>query len=346
MPDAAPATPAPAAFDIAGVGCVRAAAVLLGIGPEVAATVFKMFGEAELRRIAVGAKELRARGPGAIPDALEQFCSSMETVSGDAAAGDDLLREVAERALGADAARRAFDGVIPPPPPDEVLGPVSNADPESLAMVLQREQPQTIALVLSSLDAGRAVGVMDRLSEKLRPEVLRRMATIESVAPEVLREVGQALSTELKALVAGGMRKVDGKSTALEILRRTAPQAQGVVLAEIEKDDTQLAAELRGKLFTFGDLAHLADKDLQQLLREIDAQRLTVALKGATADVRQKFLQNLSSRAAEMLSDDLAAMGPVKLSSVEAAQQEIAKTAQELASQGRITIVGPSERML
>jgi len=332
--------------DTSGLGSQRAAAVLLGIGPEVAATVFKMFGEAELRRVALGAKDLRSRGGSAVSEALEHFISTMESVGGDAAAGDDLLREVASRALGADAARRAFDGVVPPPPPDEVLGPVSQADPEALAMVLQREQPQTIALVLSSLESWRAAGVMDRLPDKLRPEVLRRMATIESVAPEVLREVGQALSSELKALVAGGMRRVDGKSTALEILRRIPPQQQGVVLAEIEKDDGQLASELRGRLFTFGDLVNLADRDLQTLLREIDAQRLTVALKGATAEVRQKFLQNLSARAAEMLSDDLAAMGPVKLSSVEAAQQEIAKTAQELAQQGRITIVGPSEKML
>jgi flagellar motor switch protein FliG len=344
MPDATSASSVLA--DASGIGCQRAAAVLLGIGADVATAVFKVLGETELRRIAVGAKDLRTRGPQVMNDALEQFVSTMESVAGDTASGDDVLRQVAERALGPDAARRAFDGVVPPPPPDEVLGPVSQADPEALAMVLQREQPQTIALVLSSLDSSRAAGVLDRLQEKLRPDVLRRMATIESVAPEVLREVGQALSSELKALVAGGMRRVDGKSTALEILRRTNPQQQGVVLAEIEKDDGPLAAELRGRLFTFGDLAHLADRDLQQLLREVDAQRLTVALKGATADVRQKFLQNLSSRAAEMLSDDLAAMGPVKLSSVEAAQQEIAKTAQDLASQGRITIVGPSEKML
>jgi flagellar motor switch protein FliG len=344
MPDATSA--ASVLTDASGIGCQRAAAVLLGIGADVATAVFKVLGETELRRIAVGAKDLRTRGPQVMNDALEQFVSTMESVAGDTASGDDVLRQVAERALGPDAARRAFDGVVPPPPPDEVLGPVSQADPEALAMVLQREQPQTIALVLSSLDSSRAAGVLDRLQEKLRPDVLRRMATIESVAPEVLREVGHALSSELKALVAGGMRRVDGKSTALEILRRTNPQQQGVVLAEIEKDDGPLAAELRGRLFTFGDLAHLADRDLQQLLREVDAQRLTVALKGATADVRQKFLQNLSSRAAEMLSDDLAAMGPVKLSSVEAAQQEIAKTAQDLASQGRITIVGPSEKML
>jgi flagellar motor switch protein FliG len=338
--------PAALLAETSGIGCQRAAAVLLGIGPDIAAAVFKTFGEAELRRIALGAKDLRARPPTAVSEALEHFIGSMETVGGDAAAGDDLLREVAARALGADAARRAFDGVVPPPPPDEVLGPVSQADPEALAMVLQREQAQTVALVLSSLESWRAAGVMERLPDKLRPDVLRRMATIDSVAPEVLREVGQALSAELKALVAGGMRRVDGKATALEILRRTPLQEQGAVLAEIERDDAQLASELRGRLFTFGDLVNLADRDLQTLLREIDAQRLTVALKGATADVRQKFLSNLSSRAAEMLSDDLSAMGPVKLSSVETAQQEIAKLAQELAQQGRITIVGPAEKML
>jgi flagellar motor switch protein FliG len=223
---------------------------------------------------------------------------------------------------------------------------VSQADPESLAMVLSREQPQTVALVLSSLDAWRAATVMERLPDRLRPDVLRRMATIDSVAPEVLREVGSALSAELKALVAGGMRKVDGRQIALEILRRSTPEQQAVVLSEIEQDDGNLAGELRGKLFTFSDLANLADRDLQMLLREVDANRLTVALKGASADIRDKFLRNLSARAAEMLQDDIAAMGPVRLSSVEAAQQEIAKSAQELAQQGRITIVGPSEKML
>ena len=357
MPDPAPALAATAAHappssaaaalaESSGVGCQRAAAVLLGIGPDAATAVFKTFGESELRRVAMGAKELRAAPTASFQGALESFIQAMETVGGDAAAGDDLLREVAERALGPDAARRAFDGVTPPPPPDEVLGPVSQADPEALAMVLAREQAQTIALVLSSLEPWRAAGVVERLPEKLRPDVLRRMAVIESVAPEVLREVGQALSAELKALVAGGMRKVDGKSTALEVLRRSPPQQQGVVLAEIEKEDQALAAELRGRLFTFTDLTNLADRDLQVLLREVDSGRLTVALKGATQELREKFLKNLSSRAAEMLSDDLAAMGPVKLSSVEAAQQEIAKQAQELAQAGRITIVGPSEKML
>src|SRR6185369_8640696 len=199
---------------------------------------------------------------------------------------------------------------------------------------------------LSSIDAARAAAVMERVPEKQRPDILRRMAVIDSVAPEVLREIGQALTTELKAVVAGGMRRVNGKAVALDILRRCTAQQQGEVIAEIEKDSAPLAAELRGRLFTFDDLRHLTDRGMQMLLREVDTTKLGVALKGSTPELKAKVLANLSVRAAEMLEDDLQAMGPVKLSTVETAQGEIAKLAQDIAQQGRITIDGPSETML
>ncbi|HEY7726618.1 MAG TPA: FliG C-terminal domain-containing protein [Anaeromyxobacteraceae bacterium] len=343
MPDAAP--PAHAVPE-GGPGSKRAAAVLLGVGPEVATSLFKQLGEGDLRLVAMGAKGLRRMTPTSVGEALGAFVLAMEGIGGDTLAGDELLRDTAARALGDAAARRAFDGVLPPSPPDEVLGPVSQAEPESLAMVLQHEQPQTAALVISSLGGARAAAVVDRLPEKMRPDILRRMAAIESVSPEVLREIGAALSSELKAVVAGGMRKVDGKAITLEILRRCSAQQQSEVIAEIEKDSQPLATELRGKLFTFEDLKTLADRDLQTLLREIDTNKLGVALKGATPEVKQKFMQNLSSRAAAMLEDDLAAMGPVKLSTVETAQAEIARIALEAAQQGRIAIVGPTEAML
>ena len=162
----------------------------------------------------------------------------------------------------------------------------------------------------------------------------------------MLREIGTALSSELRGLTAGGLRRVDGKAIAVQILRRYSAQQQSEVIAEIEKDSQPLATELLGKLFTFEDLRTLADRDLQALLREIDTTRLALALKGATPEVKQKFMQNLSSRAAQMLEDDLAAMGPVKLSAVETAQGEIARIALEAGQQGRITILGPSEAML
>jgi flagellar motor switch protein FliG len=184
------------------------------------------------------------------------------------------------------------------------------------------------------------------MPDRMRADVLRRMAAIDAVAPEVLHEIAAALSSELRALFAGGMRKVNGKAIALEVLRRCPVAQQGEVIAEIERDSAALAAELRGRLFTFEDLKKLADRDLQTLLREIDTSKLSVALKGASNDIRAKFLANLSQRAAEMLEDDLAAMGPVKLSTVETAQMEIAKLAQDAASAGRITIVGANETML
>jgi len=329
----------------AGPGLTRAAAVLLGLGTDAAGTLFRQLAEPELRMIALGAKSLRGQPPQAVPDALRSFVEAMESTDADTSASDQMLREAAVKALGADAAHRAFDGE-PSAPPDEVFGPVSQADPDSLAMVLAHEQPQTVALVLSSIDSARATAVIEKIPEKQRADILRRMAVIDSVSPEVLREIGQALTSELKALVAGGMRKVNGKAVALDILRRCSAQQQGEVIAEIEKDSAPLAAELRGRLFTFDDLRTLSDRDLQTLLREIDTSKLSVALKGATPELKAKILSNLSARAAEMLEDDLQAMGPVKLSTVETAQGEIAKLTQEVAQQGRITIVGANEAMV
>lgn len=346
MPETEPHEAGALARPEASPGSTRAAAVLLGLGGDAAALLFRQLADPELRMVALGAKGLRRKSPGTVPDALQSFVAAMEAVGGDTAASDHLLREAAAKALGVDAARRAFDGEAAPQVSHESLGPVAQADPEALAIVLAHEQPQTVALVLSSFEAGRAAAVIEHIPEVRRPDILRRMAVIDSVAPEVLREIGQALTSELKAVVAGGMRKVNGKAVALEILRRCSAQQQVEVIAEIERDSAPLAAELRGRLFTFDDLKTLADRDLQTLLREIDGNKLAVALKGATPELKQKLLANLSTRAAQMLEDDLAAMGPVKLSTVEAAQGEIAKLAQEIAQQGRITIVGAGEAML
>jgi flagellar motor switch protein FliG len=142
------------------------------------------------------------------------------------------------------------------------------------------------------------------------------------------------------------MRKVDGKGAALEMLRRATGQQQTEVLASIETDDPALASDLRAKLFTFEDLARLSDRDIQALLKDLDPNQLPLALKGAATSVKDKFLRNMSSRASQMLADDLLAMGPVKLSIVEQAQEAIAKAATALAEKGLLTIVGANEKML
>jgi flagellar motor switch protein FliG len=331
--------------DAPGPGAQRAAAVLLGLGRETAAQVFRLLDEATIRQIALGARELK-KSPNLVAQALEGFVQSMDSLAGDATASDGLLREIASRALGPEAARRAFEGVSAPPPVDEMLGPVAQADAEALAMILAREQPQTVALVLGSLEQHRAGLVLKLLPERLRPQVLRRLATLESVAPEVLREVGQALQAELRTAHGGASRRVDGKAAAVAMLRRVPAAQQTEVVAEIEKDDPELATELRTKLFTFEDLVNLTDRDVQTFIREIDTNRLAVALKGSSPAVSDKLFKNMSSRAAEMMKDEIAAMGPMRLAAVEEAQAELVKVGFSLAEQGRITLVGPADKMV
>lgn len=333
-------------IDKSGPGAQRVAALLLALGQEVAAEIFGKLGEFEVRQVALGARDLKRASPTAINDSLTAFVDSMQQAGVDALAGDEVLRKLATSVFGPDAVKRTFDAEPPSQLPEELLGPVASADTESLAMVLLREQPQTIALVLSSLTPERAASVMDRLPLALRPQVVRRMATVEGVAPEVLREVRIALTSELQSLDAEGMRRVDGRSAALEILRRSPAAQQSEILTNIEKDDPQLSNDLRSKLFTFEDLTRLSDRDLQTLMKDLDMKQVTVALKGGSPEVKDKFLRNMSSRAAELLADDLSAMGPVKLSEVEAAQSEIAKVAIEAAEKGRITIVRPTDKML
>ena len=328
----------------AGPGAQRAAALLLGLGADVAAAIFQHLDEPSVRRIAAGAKEIR-KNPDAVPSALSHFVSSLDKIGGDTEAGDRMLRQIAEQVLGPEMAQRAFEGVAPAAT-DDALGPAGQADPEALAMILSREQPQTIALVLAAMDGPRAAAVMKALPEAQRPQILRRLALLEAVAPDVLREVGQGLSAELRTSVSSGMRKFDGKQAAIELLRRSPAAQQTETVQEIEKDDPELAADLRGKLFTFQDLVNLSDRDIQTLLREIDTSRLSVALKGAASSVRDKILKNMSSRAAQMLSDDIGAMGPVKLADVELAQGELVKVAFTLAEQGRITVVNPADKMV
>jgi flagellar motor switch protein FliG len=295
-------------IDKAGPGSRRVAALMLALGQEMATQLFKSLGELEVRQVALGARDLKRAGPGVINESLQQFVESMQQAGVDALAGDEVLRKVAQAALGPETVKRTFDAQPPSQLPEELLGSVADADAESLAMVLGREQPQTIALVLSSLTPERAAQVMDRLPTTIRPHVVKRMAVVEAVAPEVLREVRLALTSELQSLVAEGMRRVDGRSAALEILRRSPAAQQTEILANIEKDDPQLSNDLRSKLFTFEDLTRLSDRDLQSLMKDLDMKHVTVALKGGSPEVKDKFLRNMSSRAAELLEDDLSAM--------------------------------------
>jgi flagellar motor switch protein FliG len=331
---------------VSGPGAQRAAAVLLGLGPDVAAQIFKTLDEQLIEKIAAGARDLR-KDPSIVPAALDSFVNSMTSVTADAYGGDGLLREATARAMGLEVAKRIFD-----PKPDaesasaETFAALAEADPESLAMLLARELPQTAAVVLGVLDRPHALAILKHIPMEMRPHIVRRLATLEAVAPEVLREVGQGLTEELSASVPANTRRVNGHTVAVDLLRAVPAAQQSDVVTEIEKDDPELAASLRGKLFTFNDLMNLTDRDMQVLIREIDMSQLSTALKGAPDLIKTRFTKNMSTRAGQMLEDEIEAMGPVKLAAVENAQAELVKVAFSLAEQGRITIVNPTDKMV
>jgi flagellar motor switch protein FliG len=330
----------------AGPGSQRAAAVLLGLGPDAAAQIFKALDEPTVRMIALGVRTLR-KAPAVIPGALVSFVKTMTGLDADALTGDSLLRDAASKALGHDVANRVFDGLPAPMiASEEGFASIAKADPEALALLLSRESPQTAAVVLGTVDHKQALAALRHLPQSQRPGVLRRLALLDTVAPEVLQEVGQALSAELSTSVPASTRKLDGRNAAVNLLRSVPAAEQSDVVSEIEKDDPELGAALRSRLFTFDDLVHLTDRDLQTLIREIDMTQLTVALKGAAPLIKERFMKNMSSRAGQMLEDEISAMGPVKLAAVEAAQAELVKIAFGLAEQGRISIVNPTERMV
>jgi flagellar motor switch protein FliG len=330
----------------AGPGAQKAAAVLLGVGPEVAAQIFKSLDESIVERIAAGARDLR-RDPSIFPAAVDSFVNAMTSLGADAYGADGLLREATARAMGLDVAKRIFDTrALPETPSTESFAALSLADPEALAMLLSRELPQTAAVVLGIMDRAPAMAVLRHIPVEQRAQIVRRLATLESVDPEVLREVGQGLADELAASVPANTQRLDGRSVAVEMLRAVPAAQQSDVVGEIEKDDPELAASLRGKLFTFGDLMNLTDRDMQTLIREIDMSQLSTALKGAADAIKLRFTKNMSSRAGQMLEDEIEAMGPVKLAAVEGAQAELVKVAFSLAEQGRITIVNPNDKMV
>jgi flagellar motor switch protein FliG len=323
---------------------VRAAAVLLALGRDAGTAVLKLLSEPDLRKLAQAAKNL-GQNQGVLRPALQDFLAAMDNPThGQVAPG--TLRSWAVGSLDPELISSAFDELPARAPVDEILGPISAADPETLAMVLAREHAQTIALVLSTMPSQRSSEVMQRLPPALHAEVIQRMAKVEAISPELLREVGLVLASEVRAAASGGMRKVEGRANALEILRNKPSAEQGELVKQIEQSDGELAADLRSKLFTFEDIIHLPDRDIQALLKEFDTKVLMVALKGASPEVSAKVLKNMSSRAADMVRDDLAAMGPVRLADVDQAQAQLVVVVTKLATEGRIRIIGPADKMV
>jgi len=323
-------------------GLNDAAIFLMSLGEAEAAEVFKHFSPKEVQKLGETIARMRSVSHEKVNEVIGRFTSDAAAQSLLVSDTSNYVRSVLKRALGDDKAGLLIDRILQG---SDVSGIESLKwmDPLSVAELLRNEHPQIIAAILVHLDSEQAAAVLMQFSDRQRSEVLLRVATLEGIQPTALKDLNEVLFRVL----AGGdkVRKTSlgGIKAAAEIINLLANNTEVVVLDSIRSHDPELAAKIVDKMFVFDDIIKLDDKSIQIVLRETASETLIVALKGASPELRDKILANMSSRAANALREDLESRGPMRLSEVEAQQKEILKTVRRLVEEKQIVIGGGAD---
>ena len=318
-------------------GVEDAAILLMSLGEEEAAEVFKHLAPKEVQRLGETIAKMKAVPRERVESVLEKFESVATEQSILVADTDEYVKSVLRRALGEDKANLLIDRILQG---SDVSGIESLKwmDAGSVAELLRNEHPQIVAAILVHLDYEQSGGVLKCFTERQRNEVLVRIATLDGIQPSALKDLNEVMSKVL----AGGdkLRKASlgGVKTAAEIINLLGSSVETSVLDYIREADNELAQKIMDNMFTFDDLEKLDDKGIQALLKEVQSESLVIALKGASPELREKVFKNMSTRAAETLREDLESRGPVRLSEVEAEQKEMLKTVRRLADEGQIVL--------
>lgn len=241
-------------------------------------------------------------------------------------------------ALGEERARGILGGLNINSGSGRTLESLEMVDAKSLSTFLVNEHPQTIAVILAHLEPEKKGEVLRRLPESLQAEVVLRMANLDNVDPELIAEIDKVLKNQLSASHTVEQASLGGVQPVAEMLNVMDKNSEQSIMSRLEEKDPLLAEEIRKLMFVFEDIAKIDDRGVQILLKEVPNDKLLLALKTAHEDIRSKIFKNISSRAAEMLREDLANMGPARLSDVESAQQEIVNAARRLEAEGKIII--------
>ena len=323
-------------------GIEKGAILLLSLGEEGATEVFKHLGPREVQKLGSAMSNLKNVTREKVESVLSAFCSRAEEKSPLGLNSGDYLRRVLTNALGDDKAGNLIDRILHGGDTSGIEG-LKWMDSPSVAELIKNEHPQIIATILVHLDRDQASEILSLLAERLRNDVLLRIATLDGIQPAALRELNDVLTK----LLSGGnnIKKspMGGVRAAAEILNFMSGNIEGGVIESVKEYDADLAQKILDEMFVFENVIDIDDRGIQLLLREIQSESLIVALKGSSEDLREKIFKNMSQRAAEMLRDDLEAKGPVRVSEVEAEQKEILKIVRRLADEGQIVLGGKGD---
>ena len=322
-------------------GIERAAVLLMSLGEEQASEVLKHVGARDVQKIGTTMASLSAVTRDQAQKVLDGFVSTVEEKTSLGVGSDDYVRGVLQRALG-DNASSMIDRIL--------LGKKSKGleamkwmDPRSVAEMVRQEHPQIIAIVLAYLESDQAAEVLSLLPDQVRPDVIMRVATIDGIPPAAFEELDSVMEKQFQGTENVKSSSVGGIRAAAEMLNLVDGSTEEGILSSIKESDQALSEKIQDEMFVFDNIGDLDDRSIQALLREIDSNDLPKAVKGADQAVREKIMGNMSRRASEMLGEDIEAVGPVRVSEVEAAQKEILSVVRRLADEGQIQLGGKGE---
>lgn len=321
--------------DITGIQ--KAAILLISLGPERSASIFKHLKEEEIETMTLEIANTRSISPATKDQVMDEFyeiCLAQQYI---AEGGIAYAKELLEKALGADKARDVI-GKLTASLQVRPFEFVRKTDASQLLNFIQDEHPQTIALILSYLSPGQASTIIASLAPDKQADVAKRIAQMDRTSPDVIKEVEKVLERKLASLVNQDYTIVGGVDSIVEILNTVDRGTEKHIMETLEIEEPELADEIRRKMFVFEDILSLDDKSIQRVLREVDNNELAVALKGSNEEVQTVIFNNLSKRLAAMIKEDMEYMGPVRLKDVEEAQQKIVNIIRKLEDSSEIII--------
>lgn len=317
----------------------KAAVALIAFGPEVSAYVLKGMTEQDLESITIEIANLRDV-PAEIEEKIVEECRQIfmarQYIS---QGGVDFAKQILEKAVGSKKAKEIMHR-LESSIQCRGFSLLKDIDPKQLTGFLQNEHPQTISLILTQLNPQHAASVLSELNPELQAEVSLRVATMEKIAPEILKEIEQTLEEHFERTAGGEMSSSGGAKAIAEILNLIDATAEKNILQSLEAENADLASEIKNMMFVFDDLVLLDDRSIQRLLKEVETKDIAISLKATTDEVKNKIFSNVSERVAVMIKEEMEFMGPTRLSDVEAAQSRIVETVRRLEEEGQVIISG------
>ena len=324
-------------------GITKGAILMLALGEEGAAEVMKYLSPREVQKLSEAMTNMKAISHEEVVLVLDEFNDVADHNSSLGLDSDDYLRTVLTKALGDDKASSLLNRILGGAGDASGIESLKWMDAESVADLIHNEHPQTIATILVHLERDQACEVLGSFTERLRNDVLLRIATLSGVQPTALRELNDVLT---KLLSGGDMMKkqaMGGTRAAADILNFMNGENEASAMACLKNYDPDMAQRIMDEMFVFENILDIDDRGIQLLLREVQSDALIIALKGASEEMREKIFKNMSQRAAEMMREDLESKGPVRLSEVEEQQREILVVVRRLADEGQIALGAKGE---